>query len=313
MRIVFMGTPDFAVASLKKIHESEHEVVAVVTVPDRPAGRGRKLRPSAVKAYAESQNLEILQPEKLRDEHFLEQLKSFQADLFVVVAFRMLPEVVWNMPAKGTINLHGSLLPQYRGAAPINWAIINGEEVSGVTTFFINENIDTGDLIMKKELAILKEDTAGSYHDKLMEVGADLLLETLDAIARGQAPRTPQRSPAELKKAPKIFKEDTRIEFDRPLSEVYNFIRGLSPYPAAMAMLRDKDDEKQVKLLEVEMETSSHNIVPGRLLVEGKDTLKVAVQGGYIVVKKLQVQGKKAMDTAAWLNGHRPSEEATLR
>lgn len=312
MKIVFMGTPEYAVASLQKLNESHHEVVAVVTVPDKPAGRGRKLRPSAVKQYATEHGLKVLQPAKLKDEQFLEELESLKAELFAVVAFRMLPQQVWDMPAKGTINLHGSLLPNYRGAAPINWAIINDEAVSGATTFFINENIDTGDLIMKRELAVSKEDTAGSYHDKLMVVGAELLLETVDAIEEGTAPRIPQKVEGEIKQAPKIFKEHTHIDFSKNVNEVYNFIRGLSPYPAAYSILKQDGNEFSVKLLEAKPLVEEHSYPPGKVITEGKDQLKIAAKGGYIQILKLQIQGKKALKTRDLLNGFKFSESAHM-
>ncbi len=310
MRIVFMGTPDFAVASLEALHQSPHEVVAVVTAPDKPAGRGQKLRSSAVKQYALAHKLPVLQPLKLRSEEFLTELKNYQPDLLVVVAFRMLPAQVWQLPPQGTINLHASLLPQYRGAAPINWAIINGEIKSGVTTFFINENIDTGDLIMRREVTIDEKDTAGSYHDKLMQVGAKLLRETVDAIDQGRAPRQSQQTEEPIKEAPKIFKEHTHIDFARPVKKVYDFIRGLSPYPAATASLIQDGKKYNVKFYEVSWQQKSHDYEPGKALSEGKKALKIATNDGFIVVEKLQIQGKKAMKVADLLNGFTVLPEA---
>jgi methionyl-tRNA formyltransferase len=228
-----MGTPDFAVASLKKLVESGQNVVAVVTVPDKPSGRGQSLSASAVKQYAVQQNIPVLQPEKLRNPEFLTELAGFKADIQIVVAFRMLPEVVWSMPKFGTFNLHGSLLPQYRGAAPINWAVINGEAETGVTTFFIEKEIDTGNIIFSSKTSIMEEDNAGTVHDRLMEIGADLVLKTVEAIEVGEAPNQPQPQTSDMKPAPKLFKETCEINWSQPAAAIHNFVRGLSPYPTA--------------------------------------------------------------------------------
>lgn len=299
-----MGTPDFAVASLQALLEAGENVVAVVTVADKPAGRGQKIQESAVKKFAVSNNITVLQPEKLKDEHFLNALKSFHADLQVVVAFRMLPEVVWNMPPKGTINLHASLLPQYRGAAPINHAIINGEKESGVTTFLLQHQIDTGNILFKESVSIAPSDTAGDLHDKLMAVGARLLIKTVDAIKNDTYQEIPQEkitSDTELKHAPKIFKEDCKITWDKPLQEVYNFIRGLSPYPAAFTDFQGKILKifNCVPLEEVAIES------PGSLVSDGKHYLRFATKNGYIDVKEVQLEGKKRMSVDEFLRGVR--------
>lgn len=299
-----MGTPDFAVASLQALLEAGENVVAVVTVADKPAGRGQKIQESAVKKFAVSNNIPVLQPEKLKDEHFLKALKSFNADLQVVVAFRMLPEVVWNMPPKGTINLHASLLPQYRGAAPINHAIINGEKESGVTTFLLQHQIDTGNILFKESVSIAPSDTAGDLHDKLMAVGARLLIKTVDAIKNDTYQEIPQEkitSDTELKHAPKIFKEDCKITWDKPLQDVYNFIRGLSPYPAAFTDFQGKILKifNCVPLEEVAIES------PGSLVSDGKHYLRFATKNGYIDVKEVQLEGKKRMSVDEFLRGVR--------
>ena len=238
MRIVFMGTPQFAVSSLAKLQKSEHKVTAVVTAPDKPAGRGRKLRTSAIKAYARSENLPILQPEKLRDPAFLKKLSAFAPDLIVVVAFRMLPRAVWKLPPKGTINLHASLLPYYRGAAPINWVLINGERETGLSTFFLDDQIDTGATIFQQSLSIAEDETAGSLHEKMLEPGAQLVLKTVNSIAEGAAPQVEQKMEEALPTAPKLSPSDTWVNFNAPLQEVFNHIRGLAPYPGARALIQ---------------------------------------------------------------------------
>lgn len=306
-----MGTPDFAVASLKQLVENGKNVVGVITAPDRPAGRGRKLQQSAVKAYAESQGLNILQPTNLKAPEFLEELKSLKPDLNVVVAFRMLPKVVWSLPAKGTINLHGSLLPQYRGAAPINWAIINGEKESGATTFYINEKIDTGEIIESVTLPINKEDSAGTYHDKLMIAGAKLLLDTVNKIEAGTAPSTPQDHTKAIKEAPKIFKEDTIIDFSKPAEQVYNFIRGLSPYPAAITNMIADGEEIQLKIYEAEL-TDETSKGAGIVETNNKNTLKVGCSDRMILLKSLQIAGKRRMEVSELLNGHKISENTKM-
>lgn len=309
MRIIFMGTPDFAVASLAALIKENYNVVAVVTAPDRPAGRGQKLRESAVKEYAKSQNIPVLQPEKLRNPEFLEELKSFKADLQVVVAFRMLPEVVWNMPEYGTINVHASLLPQYRGAAPINHAIINGEKETGVTTFLLNHQIDTGHILLNKKIEISQDDDAGTLHDKLMHLGASLLTETLEGISENKLKPQPQEyfiKDENLKHAPKIFREDCKIHWQQETAEVYNQIRGLSPYPGAFSELEGKN----IKIYKSRPALEEHTKKPGVLWTDGKSFLKVATLDGFIEVLELQLQGKKRMETTEFLRGHSIEENA---
>lgn len=313
MRIVFMGTPDFAVASLKRLIEGGQNVVGVVTAPDKPAGRGRKISQSPVKEYAVKQGVPVFQPTNLKDPSWIETLKELQPDLQVVVAFRMLPKVVWSLPAKGTINLHGSLLPQYRGAAPINWAIINGEKETGVTTFFINENIDTGAIIDKAKVAIEPNDNAGSLHDKLMETGAELLLQTVQQIEKGIAPRQEQAEPDNLKHAPKIFKEDTRINFQLSVEQVYNFIRGLSPYPAATAILQMEGQEYPVKIFSASIiDESTAPQEPGTVRTDGRKFINVACGNGSLSIENLQIAGKKRMTAPELLNGFKLSEDAQM-
>jgi len=289
MKIVFMGTPDFAVASLNALVEAGFDVVGVVTAADKPAGRGQKLHESAVKQYAVSKGIKVLQPLKLKDPLFIDELKSLNADLQVVVAFRMLPEMVWNMPAKGTINLHASLLPQYRGAAPINHAIINGEKESGVTTFFLKHEIDTGDVIFSESVSINNDDTAGDLHDKLMNVGAGLLVKTVKAIEAGNYTEQPQPKSDELKHAPKIFKEHCLIDWNLSGDKIYNLIRGLSPYPTAFTKLNDKT----LKVFKAEFEEKEPGISPGSFLSDGKTYLKFAARDGFIKFTDLQYEGKK--------------------
>ncbi|WP_262246705.1 methionyl-tRNA formyltransferase [Parapedobacter soli] len=304
MRIIFMGTPEFAVASLAALLEAGEDVVAVVTAPDKPAGRGQKLQQSAVKQYALTKGIPVLQPEKLRNPDFLAELRALRADLQAVVAFRMLPEVVWDMPPHGTINLHASLLPQYRGAAPINHAIINGEKESGVTTFLLQHEIDTGHILKAEPVAIGPNDTAGDLHDRLMVVGANLLVESVQAIANGTARPVPQESLAtgvELKQAPKIFKENCLIAWDKPVAVVHNLIRGLSPYPTAYTVMGGKT----LKIFEAGKEKTTPQHGPGVLHTDGKSFLKFACNDGYIIVKTLQLEGKKRMDVKDFLKGYR--------
>jgi len=304
MRIIFMGTPDFAVASLEALIQSGEQVVAVVTVPDKPAGRGQKIHESAVKIFAAQHNIPVLQPVKLRDEAFLNELRSFQADLQVVVAFRMLPEIVWNMPKFGTINVHASLLPQYRGAAPINHAIINGEKESGVTTFLLQHEIDTGNILLSKKVTIKETDNAGDLHDKLMVAGAETLLQTIQQLKAGTLQPKPQDdliAATSLKHAPKIFKEDCKINWNQPTAQVYNFIRGLSPYPAAFTLL----NEKVLKIYRTEKELVNTPTIPGTIETDKKSFLKIAAQDGYIVISDLQLEGKKKMNIVDFLKGYR--------
>lgn len=296
-----MGTPDFAVASLDALIKAGFDVVGVVTAPDKPAGRGQKINESAVKKYALVNNLNILQPVKLKDEVFLDELKSLKADLQVVVAFRMLPEVVWNMPPKGTINLHASLLPQYRGAAPINWAILNGEKESGVTTFFLKHEIDTGDIILAEKVTISNEMTAGELHDQLMVIGADLLVKTVKSIQDDTYKEKPQDSFDEtvLKHAPKIFKNDCEINWQQTTSQIHNHIRGLSPYPTAFTHINGK----MLKIFRASTEISKHQITPGSFLTDNKNYLKFATADGFISLQEIQLEGKKRMQTEEFLRG----------
>lgn len=298
MRIVFMGTPDFAVASLKALVEAGEEVVGVVTAPDRPSGRGLKMKGSAVKDYAVAQGLAVLQPEKLRDEQFLSDLRKLNADLFVVVAFRMLPEVVWGMPPKGTFNLHASLLPKYRGAAPINWAVINGEKETGATTFFLEKDIDTGEIIDQISMPIDADETAGEVHDRLMGEGAQLVVKTVRAINAGTVSPKAQNWTENLPIAPKIFRPDCRIDWNLDLEAVYNKIRGLSPYPGAWTTLNGKT----VKIFEAKAVKVSHEDPNGMIRIENDD-FTVAVDQGRIIVSKLQVEGKKRMKASEFIKG----------
>jgi len=302
-RIVFMGTPDFAVASLKALHEAGFQIAGVVTAPDKPAGRGLKLTPSPVKVYAAEQGMHILQPEKLRDRLFLEQLRSLQADLFVVVAFRMLPEVVWSMPRLGTFNLHASLLPQYRGAAPINWAVIHGEKVTGVTTFFIEKEIDTGKIIFQEEEPIHPEDTAGDVYLRLMEKGAALVVKTAASIFAGDYPQEDQKSEGELRSAPKLFRENTEIDWTASSEKIHNLVRGLSPYPAAWTTLNDLN----LKIYRSEIVTASDDepAKPGELRSDGKHFLHFRTGDGWLAVKELQLQGKRKMGIEEFLRGYK--------
>ena len=299
MKIVFMGTPHFAVASLKHLVENGKEIVGVITAADKPAGRGRKLQQSAVKEYAASQNLSILQPTNLKNEEFLAELKALQADLFFVVAFRMLPAVVFEMPAKGTINLHASLLPQYRGAAPINWAIIKGETETGVSTFFIEQQIDTGKVIAQKKVAIELNETAGSLHDKLMQTGAALVLETVNAVEQNNYTITEQDHSKATKKAPKIFKDDCGINWNQNTKTLDHFIRGLSPYPAAFTKVNDQ----QLKIYSAVTEYATHQLPPGELVSDNKTYLKFATKDGFIIPNLIQLQGKRKMKVQDFLNG----------
>lgn len=303
LRIVFMGTPEFAVACLQKIVEKNYSVVGVITAPDKPAGRGRKLQQSAVKIYAEKEGLKILQPTNLKDENFLAELKDLKANVQVVVAFRMLPKQVWQMPEYGTFNLHASLLPQYRGAAPINWAIINGEKVSGVSTFFIDEKIDTGAMILQQQIEIEPKENAGSLHDKLMHAGAGLIIETLEKIKNGNFKTEKQVQSTDLKDAPKLTKENTAIDWSKSTEEIYNQIRGLDPYPAAWSKFINGNDELSIKIFEVETASGFHQLEPGKVFVEEKQ-LKIALPNGFLILKEIQLPGKKKMKVKDLLNGY---------
>ncbi len=308
MKIVFMGTPDFAVASLDAIVKADYDVAAVVTVPDKPAGRGQKLSLSAVKEYALAHNLNILQPEKLKDENFLSALKQLNADVFVVVAFRMLPEVVWSMPPQGTFNLHGSLLPQYRGAAPINRAVMNGEKETGVTTFFIEKEIDTGKIIFSEKTQIGENETAGQVHDRLMLIGGELVVKTLHAIETNNYKQTEQREFVKegmlLNAAPKIFKDDCRINWNNNVNDIHNHIRGLSPYPTAFTEFVSPAGEKySVKLFRCEKELKEHSLANGTITGNNRDYIYIAATGGFISVKELQLSGKKKLPVKDFLLG----------
>lgn len=316
-----MGTPAFAAESLKALVENSYNVVGVVTMPDKPVGRGYRLQPSAVKQYALQQGLTVLQPEKLKDELFLTQLRQLQADIQIVVAFRMLPEVVWNMPPEGTFNLHSSLLPQYRGAAPINWAIINGEKETGVTTFFLSHEIDTGKIIYQEKTAIGESDNAGTMHDKLMVMGAQLVLKTVDAVLNGTVTTVPQgelfEKESALKPAPKIFKETCRIDWGMRAAELYDFIRGLSPYPAAWTELcgDGSDQPLRVRLFASELISelirgNADNLPAGTIRTDNKTFLDVVVHDGFIRITDLQLSGKKRMKTIDFLNGYAFPEDA---
>jgi methionyl-tRNA formyltransferase len=303
LRIVFFGTPDFAVGTLSALKNAGANIVAVVTMPDKPAGRGRQLQESAVKQYAVANNLPVLQPEKMKSPEFLKQLAGLAADLQVVVAFRMMPEVVWNMPPMGTINVHGSLLPQYRGAAPINRAIMNGETITGVTTFKLKHEIDTGDILLQQTVPILPADNAGTIHDKLMVAGADLLVRTVQGLAVGTLEEIPQSSVTanELKHAPKIFREDTIIDWNKSAITVHNLIRGLSPYPAASTTLR----EKTLKIYSADFKLEPHSEPPGTMQTDHSSYLRFAAADGWIYATELQAEGKKRMGITEFLRGFR--------
>ena len=308
LRIVFMGTPDFAVGILDTIYKNNYEIAAVITAPDKPAGRGQKLNQSAVKIYAQEKGLNILQPTNLKSEDFLTELKALNANLQIVVAFRMLPKAVWDMPELGTFNLHASLLPDYRGAAPINWAIINGEEKTGVTTFFIDEKIDTGAIILKKETEIAANETAGELHDKLMVLGAETVIDTLKLIESNKV-KTILQPVEDGKTAYKLNRENCRIDFSKPGKEVYNLIRGLNPYPSAYTILVDGENEWNIKLHDVTFLEEKHDYSPGKFLTT-KKTIQIAIPDGFIEILSIQFPGKKKMKTAELLNGMQFSDEA---
>jgi len=308
LRIVFMGTPEFAVASLDAMLNAGCTIVGVITAPDKPAGRGLKLQESAVKKYAVEKGLPILQPEKLKNPQFLEDLRSLNADVQVVVAFRMLPELVWDMPAMGTINVHASLLPQYRGAAPINWAIINGEKQTGVTTFKLKHEIDTGDILLQEKIPIGENETAGELHDRLKELGAEVLVKTIHALANGTLKEISQSEISNAKSetimhAPKIFTETCRIDWNKPVDEVHNLVRGLSPFPGAFTHL----NEKLLKIYRSEKESRQPEVAPGEFETDCKTFLKFAGKDGFISVKELQMEGKKKMNIEDFLRGHKLS------
>lgn len=304
-----MGTPDFAAGILTQILQAQYEVAGVVTVADKPAGRGQKLHESAVKLLAQEKGLPILQPTNLKDESFLQELKNLNANLFVIVAFRMLPKQVWQMPELGTFNLHASLLPQYRGAAPINWAIINGETETGVSTFFIDDKIDTGEIILQDKTPISENENAGSLHDRLMEMGGQTVIKTLELIANQQVQTVQQPENADLKTAYKLNKENCKINWQQNAKTIHNQIRGLSPYPAAWCFIKDQEQEWNVKIYESEIITENHTLPAGTILTD-KNSLKVAVNDGFINIKNIQFPGKKRMPTKDLLNGVQFSENA---
>ena len=311
MRIVFMGTPEFAVESLRILIDNNYDVVGVITMPDKPSGRGHNLQFSAVKQFALMHNLPVLQPDKLKDESFLEELRHLNADLQIVVAFRMLPEVVWNMPKFGTFNLHASLLPQYRGAAPINWAIINGEKETGATTFFLTHEIDTGKIILQEKLSIEDTDNVGIVHDKLMMMGARLVKKTVDLLLEGKTDAVDQSqfiySGLELKSASKIFKETCEIDLNWTVKKVYNFVRGLSPYPTAWIELQfpNQTDKMMLKVFETEMEVISHDLSIGTIITDEKKFVKIALSDGFIFLRSVQAPGKRRMEIGELLRGIR--------
>lgn len=311
LRIVFMGTPDFAVATLKALLDANYNVVGVITAPDRPAGRGRKLNQSAVKKFALANDLHVLQPTNLKRESFVEELRALNANLQIVVAFRMLPKVVWQMPAYGTFNLHASLLPNYRGAAPINWAIINGETKTGVTTFFIDEKIDTGAMIFQEELTIDPNENAGALHDRLMELGSGLVVKTVQHIEKDDITTTIQPQNEDIKTAYKIHKETCEIDWTDSITNIYNKIRGLSPYPASWTTLHNGEDTLAIKIYEVAKEEDTHSYETGAI-ISSKKEIKVAVKDGYIILKVIQLPGKRKMEISALLNGYKFEKDAKV-
>ena len=301
LRIVFMGTPDFAVATLDALIKANFNIVGVITAPDKPAGRGRKLNESAVKKYAIAHNLKLLQPTNLKSDDFLNELKALSVNLQIVVAFRMLPKQIWQLPKYGTFNLHASLLPNYRGAAPINWAIINGETKTGVTTFFIDEKIDTGHIILQEETNIKEDETVGELHDKLMNIGSQLVVKTVQLIEKENV--VTRKQPIEEEKpAPKIFNETCHINWNDYLTNIYNLIRGLNPYPAAWTTLINNGEEIKVKIFDVKKEIIHHQHKTGALIIS-KNNIKVAVNEGYLIIESLQIAGKRKMDSKSLLNG----------
>lgn len=318
LRIVYMGTPEFAVESLKRLVEGGYNIVGVITMPDKPMGRhGSVLQPSPVKQYAVSQGLKVLQPEKLKNEEFVAELRSLNADLQIVVAFRMLPEVVWNMPRLGTFNLHASLLPQYRGAAPINWAVINGDTETGITTFFLKHEIDTGEIIDQVRVPIADTDNVEVVYERLMRLGGDLVLKTVDAILEGSVKTIPQEELAqvgELRPAPKIFKETCRIDWTIGVKRIYDFVRGLSPYPAAWTELyQEGTDPVMLKIFETEKLFCEHSLAPGTIVTDCKTYFKLASSDGYVNVLSLQLAGKKRMEINDFLRGYRHTEKAYVK
>jgi len=311
LRIVFMGTPEFAVASLDRLLNAGYTVVGVITATDKPAGRGRKLQQSAVKKFAIEKKLPVLQPENLKSPEFLESLRQLRANLQVVVAFRMLPREVWSMPAFGTFNLHASLLPDYRGAAPINWALINGETKTGVTTFFIDDKIDTGAILLQDVLETAPDETAGELHDRLMHLGAALAVQTVKLIAAGKAVPRPQQEAVDINPAPKLNKDTCRIRWTQPRKQVYNLIRGLSPYPAAWTVLQNGQDSVELKIYSARPVVAQHKLKPGKIVTDGGE-MKVAVQDGYLELLEIQLAGKRRLSVKEVLNGLKLDENAHM-
>ena len=311
LKVVFLGTPEFAKTALEAIHQSHHEVVGVVTVADKASGRGQKINQSPVKIYTSENNIPVFQPEKLRNPEFLEELRKLDADVFVVVAFRMMPKVLFEMPKMGTFNLHASLLPDYRGAAPINYAVINGEEKTGATTFFINEKIDEGNILLQEEIPVLENENAGSLHDRLMEMGSKLVVKTLDGLAENSIIEKPQPEVEHPKNAFKIFKEDTRIDWTKNSKEAHQFILGMSPYPAAFTTLKIGEDEKGLKIYNGKFELSDHGKPIGSLEIS-KNEFKIYTQDGMYFPSELQLEGKKRMNVKDFLNGFRNFDEIKM-
>ena len=302
LKVIFFGTPEFAKTSLEAIHRSHHEVVGVVTVADKASGRGQKINQSAVKVFAVENSIPVFQPEKLRDPEFLEEIAKLNADIFVVVAFRMMPKTLFEMPQMGTFNLHASLLPDYRGAAPINYAVINGEKKTGATTFFINEKIDEGNILLQKEIEISSEENAGELHDRLMEMGAKLVVETLDGLSENSIQEKPQPEVEHPKNAFKIFKEDTRIDWTQSSETIHNFIRGMSPYPAAFTTVKIGEDQKFLKIYKGKFEIKSHDKTAGTLEID-KHQFKIFTKDGFYLPEEVQLEGKKRMSVKDFLNG----------
>ena len=311
LKVVFFGTPEFAKNSLQAIYKSHHEVVGVVTVADKASGRGQKMHQSAVKEFAVDNNLTLFQPEKLRDPEFLDNIQNLKADVFVVVAFRMMPKILFEMPEIGTFNLHASLLPDYRGAAPINYAVINGEKKTGATTFFINEKIDEGNILLQEEIEISDTENAGLLHDRLMEMGAKLVVKTLDGLAENSIQEQPQPEIVHPKNAFKIFKENTKIIWENSAQTVYNFVRGMSPYPAAFTVLKLGEELKSLKLFEGKFENEAHDKKPGTLEID-KNTFKISTEDGFYFPLEVQLEGKKRMKVKDFLNGFREFENISI-
>lgn len=311
LKVVFLGTPEFAKHTLEAIHKSHHQVVGVVTVADKASGRGQKINQSPVKIFAVENNIPVFQPEKLRNPEFLEELRKLEADVFVVVAFRMMPKMLFEIPKMGTFNLHASLLPDYRGAAPINYAVINGEQKTGVTTFFINEKIDEGNILLQQELTILPDENAGSLHDRLMLIGADLVVKTLDGLAENSITEKAQPEVRNPKNAFKIFKEDTKINWNKSSKEIHQFILGMSPYPAAFTVLRISEEEKNLKIFSGKYEVTDHHKESGSLEIS-KNEFKIYTKDGIYLPLELQLEGKKRMNLKDFLNGFRNFDEIKL-